>query len=90
MLHGLFEHNRPVFIDQDVVVQMVPYSAGQNHLLEVAPLADHVLDRVLVIYTYYVLLDDRSGIQFGSRIMAGGTDDLHPPVMRGVVGAGAP
>lgn len=43
-LETLFEHNGAVLIDQDIVMQVVPYSARQDDLFQVAPLADHILD----------------------------------------------
>lgn len=45
-------------------------------------------DIVGVVHTDHVLLDDRTGIEFGGHVVAGGADQLHAAGERLVIGAG--
>ena len=58
-------------------MQVRVHGTRQHDLLEVAALADHVLDRVLVAHRGHVLRDDRAGIEVGRHVVAGRADHLH-------------
>ncbi len=49
----------------------------QHDLLEVAPLADHLVDRVLVAHRCHVLRNDRTGVEIRRDVVARGADDFY-------------
>ncbi len=86
---SLRENNRPAAVDQDPAREVQANRAGQDLALEVAALADQILDLVAVAYPAHVLLDDRPLVEIGGHVVGGGADDLDAAVLGLMVGAGA-
>src|SRR5437868_7176478 len=63
--------------------------AGEHNFLQVAALLNHVLDSVAMGNAGYVLLDDRSFVEGGGDVMAGGADQLDAALKSLMVGLGA-
>ena len=59
---------------------------GEHGTLDVPTNAQEIINRVAVVDPAGVLLDDWSGVQFRRHVVARGTDKLHTPFERLVVG----
>jgi len=78
----------PVPVSEDFAFYMCPDGAGEDDLFQVFALADEVAHGVLVVHVEDVLGDDGTLVELCGHVVAGGTDDFHPAVVGGVVGAG--
>ena len=56
---------------------MLADSVTEHNLLQILALQHQTLRRILMRNACYILLNDRTCIQFGRYIVAGGTDNLH-------------
>ena len=64
-------------ISEDFSLDMLFYGTRKNDLLKVTAFEHKTLGIVLVSDSHHILLDNRSCVEFGSHIVACGTDDLH-------------
>src|SRR3954463_8609246 len=85
----LLEHDRLAGVDQHAVLQVPAHRAGEHRLLEVAALADQVVDRVAMRDPDRALLDDRSLIELGGHVVAGRADQLDALLERLAIRMGA-
>lgn len=85
----LAEDDGFILIGEDLALDVFADSTGEDYLLEVLAFEYEALGGVLMADACYVLLDDRTGIELCSDIVAGGTDDLHTAFPRLVIGFGA-
>lgn len=75
-----------VIVGEDLALDVPADGAGEHDFFEVAALADEVLHGLFVGDAADVLLDDRSFVQFGGDVVAGGSDDFHAAMVGGVIG----
>ena len=85
-LHSIRENNRAVAVDDGAVVHVKADSLGDRDPLAVAAEADEIGGGVKVVHALDLLLDDRSGVEVGSDVVAGGTDQFHAAGIRLLVG----
>jgi len=64
---------------------MEPDSIGKRFALDIATLADKIVDLVAMADSRHSLSDDRTGIKFRRHVMRGGPNELHTPLMGTVV-----
>jgi hypothetical protein len=74
---SLNEHDSLVLVYQDAIFQMPTHCTREHYLLKVTAFVQHILNSIAMGDAHYVLLDDRSFIQAGGYIMAGGSDQLY-------------
>ena len=58
---------------------------GEDYLFQVFPFIDKIGNRIFMGNADNILFDNRSGIQFGRYIMAGGANDLNTPFKSGMI-----
>ena len=68
-------------MNQDFTLHMEAHSAGKNDFFNVAPFANHVLDRVFMCDADNILLNNRTRIQFGGDVVTCRTDNFHASVV---------
>src|SRR5690606_32029649 len=73
-------------MNQGAPVQMQPDGTSENTLLQDAPLANKVRDRVTVRNRSDTLGDDGAFVQIPGDVVARRTDQLDPPPMGGMIG----
>ncbi len=88
-MHSIWENNRAVAVDDGAVVHVEADSLGDRDSLAVTAKADEIGGGVEVVNALDFLFDDRSGVEVGSDVMAGGTDQFHPAGVGLLVGVGA-
>ena len=68
---------------------MQPDRGGENHLFQVLPLQYQVLNCIAVGNAGNILFDNRALIEFSRHIVAGCSNNFHPPGVGLMVGLGA-
>jgi hypothetical protein len=82
------KHDGLVSVHEYAIFNMRSHGTREHNFLQVAPLADEILDRVTVRYADYVLLDDRAIVEDFGDVVAGGADQFHAAFERLVIGTG--
>src|SRR5437868_2717713 len=76
-LRTLVEYHGLVTVDQDPAFEVPVDGLGEDSFLQVAALANQVLDTVAVRHAGDVLVDDRTFIQIARRVVRRGADEFH-------------
>ena len=84
----LAEDDGLVLVGENLALDVFGDGPREYNLLQVLSLVNETFGRVLVADARHVLLDDRSRIEFGGHVVAGGTDDFHAPRPCLMVGLG--
>src|SRR5579859_6942531 len=82
----IHEHHRLAAVRDHTIFQMITDRAREHAPLDVAALADEVVGRVAMADALDVLVDDRPLVEIARDVMCGGADQLHPALMRLVIG----
>src|SRR5438034_3409286 len=83
------EDDRSVLVNEDSVLEVPGHGAGEHDTLDVAADPLELVHAVAVRHACDVLFDDRACVELLGDVVRGGSDDLHPPVARAAVRAGA-
>ena len=65
---------------------MVAQTAGKGHAFAVPAEPEEVVFGVEVLHPHHLLLDDGALVEVRRGVVAGGADELHPALIRPVVG----
>ena len=65
-----------MIVNENSVVEMEADGLGEDGFFEVSAFADQVGDRVAVIDSGYVLVDDGAFVKIGGGIVCGGADEF--------------
>lgn len=81
----LIKNNRLLPINQHTMLNVCPYSSGQNDHLEVTTFSNKILDGISVPDPNDILFNNRSFIKLSCSIVCGCSDDLHASLVRLVI-----
>ena len=73
-------------MDEGAVVNVIPDAPCQGEPLAIAPKPQQIVGRMKMLHSHDFLIDDRSLVEIGSDVMAGGADKFHAPVIRAPIG----
>lgn len=81
------EYDGSVMKNQYSMLQMRSYGSGEHDFFHIFSAAHQIFHRIAMGYPNDILFDDRPLIQIFRDVMAGGSDDLNPSFISGMIWA---
>src|SRR6266700_3095188 len=78
-----------VAIKQHAVLDVPPHRAREHNLLQIAPLADEILNRIAMRHPHHVLLDDGPIVEHLGHVVTCRANQFHAALKRLMVGPSA-